>query len=364
MSIKRVLICGFTENMGGMETYVMNIYRHLDRSQLQFDFLKFHDIKLAFTEEIEKLGGEIFFIPMKRENYKEHYQKLRKLFLENNYAGIYYQCNHKLVSLDLFKYAKKNGVSKRVVHSHNSAQEPTSFLHRIREKRVENKFDQYITDCFACSEEAGRMMFGNRNFTVIKNSVDSTVFCMNKSARDKIQKELDIQNKLVIGTVGRLSNAKNPFYILEIFKALHNREPESAFIHIGEGEYRDALETKIREYQLEECYHLMGKKSNVVDYLNAMDIFLLPSKFEGFPFVLIEAQATGLPCVISNTVTKACDLTGKNGYLSIEESPEVWADYLLKLDISTRESETDCIRAKGYDIRQVAKQIQDFFVLA
>ncbi len=362
MEPKRILIGGFTEGRGGMETYIMDIYRHCDRTKLQFDFLNFHTFDIAYKEEIEELGGCIYYIPLKSVDMKMHYQALKQLFLENSYCGVYYQCNHKLVSLDVFKIAKKHGVKKRVVHSHNSTHKPGSFMHRLREKVTEMQFPKYVTANFACSKNAGKWMFGNREYTVIRNGIDTSVFAFHQEKREQLRREMGIYRQLVIGTVGRLVEAKNPEYMLEIFKILHEQNPNTVFLHVGDGNLRERMKKKIVEYGLQDRYLLLGMQSNVADYLCAMDIFLLPSIHEGFPFVLVEAQATGLPCLVADNITKDCDLTGNMTFISNQEQPNVWAKKIQEIDISNRQCGVEQIQRQGYDVNTVAMQIQDYFL--
>ena len=361
MDLKRVLICGFTENQGGMESYIMEIYRHLDRTKIQFDFLNFHTFQIAYANEIATLGGKIYYVPMKSVDVNGHYQALDEVFTNTQYAGVYYQCNNKLVSLDVFQYAKKHGVPKCVIHSHNSTQMDKPLLHRIREKMAELRMDTYVTDYFACSKEAGEWMFGNRPFTVIKNSVDTDVFRYDESTRAQIRKEHGIENQLVVGTVGRLVDAKNPKFMIEIFDELQKMNSETVFLHVGDGTLRDELIQIKEQYEWKNNYLFVGNKGNVADYMNAMDVFVLPSIHEGFPIVLVEAQATGLPCFAADNITKTCDLTGNLDFLPISGSAKVWAEKILEVDSRKRESQTKSIQENGYDIVKVTKQIEEFF---
>jgi len=361
MSAQRVLICGFTQEQGGMESYIMEIYRHCDRSKLQFDFLNVQPFSIAYKEEIEALGGNIFYVPLKGVDIKEHYKKLDDLFKKNKYIGVYYQCNRKLISLDVFKYAKKYGVKKRVIHSHNSTQAPVSFIEKMRQKNVELNMDKYVTDYFACSQQAGKWMFGNRPFTVIKNSVDTNVFFYNEIAREKIRKKYNLEDKIVIGTVGRLVEAKNPRFMLEIFNKLQKKNKETVFLHVGNGTLMDEMVQKRDKYNWKDKYLFVGNKRNVADYMNAMEIFILPSLHEGFPIVLVEAQATGLPCLVADNITNTCNLTGKVDFLPIDNSTELWADKIIELAQTKRKSEVEQIKQKGYDIVEISKQMQSFF---
>lgn len=362
MKAKRVLIAGCTSTKGGLETYIMGLYRNIDRSLLQFDFLQLEKEEIAYAEEIRKMGGRIFKLPMIRDDILGHYKCLKKIFSQCNYAGVYFQFNRKPVSLDTFQYARKAGVPHRVIHSHNSTEAKMSRLHILREIAAEKSMDRYVTDYFACSEQAGCWMFGDRNFTVIKNSIDTDVFCFNQEKRNKLRENMNLTGKTVLGTVGRLEDAKNPFFLIEIFKEVHKKNPDTVFLHIGTGIYEKDMMTKLKEYGLEESYLLLGQKKDIADYMNVMDMFLLPSRHEGFPFVLVEAQATGLKCLIADNITGTCDLTGNVEFLSIDCGTAVWEEAISDHMGYERTDQKEAIIRQGYDIHVAAKQIQDFFL--
>lgn len=362
MDVKRVLVCGFTENQGGMESYIMAIYRCCDRTKLQFDFLNFHTFPIAYADEIKELGGEIYYIPMKSVDYKGHFDALEDVFSHNQYAAVYYQCMHKLVSADVFQYAKKYDVPKIVMHAHTTKSGQESLMHRIREFWVEMNLPRYVTDRFACSKEAGEWLFGDKKFEIIKNSIDTKVFYYNPKAREQIRKELGISDKFVIGTVGRLAEVKNTGFIMDSFQKLHEKCPNAVFLHVGGGPLMEELCVRRKDKDLEDVYFLTGAKNNIADYMNAMDVFVLPSLQEGFPIVLLEAQATGLHCVIADHITSTCDLTGNISFVSIEHGVQPWVEEILKCLKKERKTQVDKIKSAGYDVQVVSKQIEDFFI--
>lgn len=362
MKAKRVLIAGCTDTKGGLETYIMGLYRNIDRSRLQFDFLQLQKDEIAYAEEIRKMGGNIFKLPMIRDDFSGHYKSLKRIFSQCDYAGVYFQFNRKPVSLDTFQYARKAGVPHRVIHSHNSTESKMSRLHVLREKIAETSMDRYVTDYFACSEQAGRWMFGDRDFTVIKNSIDTDIFCFHQEKRDKLRENMNLTGKIVLGTVGRLEDAKNPFFLIDIFKEIHKKNPDTVFLHIGTGSYENDMAAKLKEYGLEESYLLLGQKKEIADYMNVMDMFLLPSKHEGFPFVLVEAQATGLKCLIADNITDTCDLTGNVEFLPIDRGTAVWEKAISDNFRYERTDQKEAIIRQGYDIHVAAQQIQDFFL--
>ena len=360
---KRVLICGLTDNKGGLETYIMNIYRNIDRRKLQFDFLYGENGTVAFSDEIKKLGGHIYHIPRKYKHPIRHFLLVRKLFKENNYEGLYFQCNVKLRTIELFKLAKKYGVKKRVIHSHNTKKEKRNKIILFREWYTSKLYDKYCTDFFACSKAAGKWMFNNRKFSVVNNCIDTDVFKYDEICRDALRNSLKIKkNTVVLGTVGKLDYQKNPEFMVEVFNFYHKMNPDSIFIHIGDGIQHEKIQRMVESYGLSDSYYLKGLLSDVSNYLNAMDIFLLPSRFEGFPIVLVEAQSVGLPCVVSSNVTKESKITDLVNYKEIN-SPKSWAYEIEKIQkkYSSRTDKSEIICEQGYGIKKLADMIQGYF---
>ena len=360
---KRVLIGGLTSETGGMESYILNLYRHIDRSRLQFDFVNhLSGEKIAFEDEIKRLGGRVFAVPMLRNGVKEHYEALDRLFQENRYEAVYYQANRKLKNADLLQYAKKYGVPKRILHSHNSKDAVESGLNKLRIRIAEKKVSDCLTDRFACSKEAGEWMFPGQSFKVVKNGVDLSVFDYDLAAREKIRNEHAAPGKKIYGTVGRLSAQKNPLYLAEIFAKLHENDADSVFWHIGGGELEDALRLRIKELGLEDSYILLGRKGNVAEYLNAMDVLVLPSLYEGFPITLVESQCSGLRCLVSDVITRSVDLTGNVRFFSLKESSDKWAKEAAALSEYDRRSFAEVLRDKGYDEEAIAKELEEYFL--
>lgn len=363
MNPKRVLICGLTENPGGLEIYIMNIYRNLDRSRLQFDFLVYGDSSIAFSDEISQLGGRIHRVPRRRKHPVKHYLSIRKIFGENAYNGLYYQCNRKLQTIELFRLAKKYGIQKRVLHSHNMSDMARSKFVKLREKVTELSYDKYITDYFACSDQAGRWMFHNRNFTVMNNSIDTNAFKYDECTRTAMRNKLNIStDTVVLGTVGRLAYQKNPEFIVEVFNDYHRINPNSVFIHIGDGEERSKIEHMIENYGLSNSYYLMGTQNNVADYLNAMDIFIFPSRYEGFGIVLIEAQAVGLHIIADTSVPRASKVSDLVVYMDSLDS-KTWAKEVERIAnrIENRIDMSKVVDEKGFGINSLTRKIQTFF---
>ena len=361
---KRVLICGFTRNVGGMETYIMNIYRNMDREKLQFDFLYPYDEEMAYHDEVLKLGGHIYHVPRKKKNIVQHYKLLNKLFRENEFEGIYFQCNSKLLTMEVFKKAFKYGVKKRFIHSHNTQAYYCGWKDALREKIATLSYDKYINGYFACSGDAGKWMFGQRDYRVINNGIDTNKFRFDEEIRCRIRKEENIPDDyFVLGTIGRLSDQKNPEYLVELFDMISKSNTKCCFLHVGEGDKTDEIMKMVSDRGLQN-YRLLGRKDNPADYLNAMDMFLLPSIYEGFPIALIEAQSTGLACISSTNVTTDANITGLVKYCSLDNKQE-WYDSIMSTIVSldrVRIDKSDVIEDAGFGVKKLAKSVEELFL--
>lgn len=363
---KRILIGGFSDKQkqGGLETYVMSLYRHFDREKIQLDFIDTNKKRMAHAAEIHEMGGRIYRIPIVRDGVIAHYQGLHSVYTANHYIGASYQCNVKLKNPDFFKYAWKYHVPLRMIHSHNSTEDDPSLINRLREQYTDNQLSRYVNTFFACSEEAGRWMFGERPFHVVPNCIDTSEFSFQPERRSLIRRKYNLGDRFVIGTVGRLMDAKNPFYLLDIFSELRKINPEAVFLHIGEGELKEELIKRSHELHIEDRYHFIGATRHVADYMSAMDAFVLPSRHEGFPIVLVEAQSTGLPCFVADNVTKSCKLADEMYFIGIEEEPFVWAEKINQVKREQRHNQSQIIREAGYDIGQNALKMQNFLLRA
>lgn len=360
--MKRILICGLTDTYGGMEAYVMEIFRHCDKSRVQFDFLFFEHQKVSYLDEIKMLGGGIIVLPLLKRHPFSYYKSLSRIFVKKKYHAVYYQCNHKLKYLRILSSARKNGVPVRAVHSHNSKDETISFFDRIIEKYVGSGFDKEVNKCLACSYDAGKWMFGNRQFEVVHNPVDVNEFRYDPVKRNEIRDELGITDELVIGTVGRLVAAKNSLFMTDVFREIIKRK-NAVFIHIGDGDLKEKMVIEIKRKGLEDKYLLLGRKEKVSEYLSAMDVFILPSVYEGFPIALIEAQSNGLKCVASDNIDRNCNIIDDVRFVSLDRSPEEWADIIINSSDYIRTDRSYDIMDRGFDISSVVNDIYRIFDL-
>lgn len=336
---------------GGVESVVMNYYRHIDQSKVQFDFIIDNDSTIVPYEEIESLGGRVYRIPPYQKPVAYH-KALLALFCENKYRIVHSHINT-LSVFPLFA-AKRAGVPVRIAHSHSTAGKGETMRNLL--KYTLRPFSKVFPTHFcACSEYAGRWLFGDRFYDtgkvmLMRNAIDISKFAFDLQVRDDVRRELDIEDKLVIGHVGRFMKQKNHSFLIDIFERIHMQTPNSVLLLVGEGELEQEIRNKAERLGLADCVRFLGVRNDVHRLLMAMDVFLLPSLYEGLPVVGIEAQVSGLKVVMSDTVTWEVKVTENLEYILLSRSADEWADLILK---STCDARYDCtaeLTAQGYSI--------------
>lgn len=293
-------------NGGGVEAVIMNYYRHIDRTKVQFDFIVDEDSTNIPREEIEKLGGNIILCPP-YQKIRKYMKFLEKLFRDKKYRIVHSNIN--TLSVFPLKAAKNAGVPVRIAHSHN-----TSNPREIKRNLVKNvlrKFSKkYATDYFACSEAAGRYQFGDKVFDegkvkIIPNAIDIEKFKYDPVARKKLRKEIGIKDDdFVIGHVGAFRKQKNHKFLINVFAEVKKERKNAKLVLVGQGPLRIEIEEKVKKLGLEKDVFFLGQRDDTNKLYSVFDIFCLPSLYEGLPVVGIEAQANGMPCLFSQTITK------------------------------------------------------------
>ena len=360
--MRRVLVVGFTDNPGGIENVVMNYYRKFNKEEIQLDFLYSTD-KIAFEKEIKSMGGKTFYISPKHKNLVKYKKDIKEFFKNNakNYSTIWVNfCN--ITNLDYFKLAKKYGISKRIIHAHNS-QNMGSFIKGFLHKIYKNRLSLYATDYWSCSDDASNWFYNDKlkgKVLIVKNSVDLDRFKYNSKTDLEYRKKLNIQDKFVIGNVGRLHFQKNQLFLLDIFNEIHKEDNNSVLLLIGEGEDREKINNKITELKLNNSVKLLGARDDVSELMCSMNVFLFPSLFEGLGLVLVEAEAVGLPIVASSdNIPNEVKMSSNFTFLSLNDSIERWKDEVLKYKNTKKEDNTKSLQKNGYDISIEAKKIQE-----
>lgn len=372
----RILHWGMTSGLGGLETFLMNVYRAIDRNSVQFDFLIPHnERKLAFEDEIRELGGNVYRVMYsRRESLFKASTCMPDFFKEHReFSGVHVNANFPY-ALPL-KYAQRAGIGMRILHSHNCI--PDSYwAHDNPVKRMllgfsmrsaRHDIETYPTHYLACSSLAAGYMFPDKPYTLVRNGIDTAKFAFDLPTRRRLRAELGIPNPTttVIGCCGALRSQKNPLFLVEVFAAYHRMNPDSMLLIVGDGEERKAVESLAVELGVTESLYITGVRTDAADLYQAMDAFVLPSLFEGLGIVYIEAQCSGLPVLASSDVVPAeVKVTDLLHFVSLEESAEQWAKELERIvqHAGTREEYASRVRAAGYDMQDVVGQLQEYYL--
>jgi len=360
----RVLHVVVNMNRGGAETLIMNLYRNIDRSKVQFDFLTCKEG--VFDNEIKELGGIIHRIPYINEvGHFGYIKSLNDFFSKNNHYTIVHSHLNRMSGL-VVRAAKKFGIRYCIAHSHNTGGEGGLLTKGY--KWYAGLFIPSNSDyTFACSQAAAKWLFGNKSneATLLNNGIEPEMFSYSPDKRIEKRRKLGIDDQLVIGHVGRFNKQKNHKFLIEIFAEFVKRRPDSILLLCGDGVLRKVIENRVNQLNLQEKVKFLGVRSDIHQLLQAFDIFLFPSLHEGLPVTLIEAQAAGIPCVISDEITKEVDLgLDLMKFLNLSNL-DLWVEELEKCNVKKLERYTSNLkklRERGYDIKNTAEWLQDFYL--
>ena len=365
MKLIRILHMIGSLNIGGSQAMVMNLYRNIDRNKIQFDFIIDHPDERHFADEVKALGGKIYVMPgVKMTNIRQIRKAWDTFFKEHTEYKILHSHVRSYASIYL-PIAKKNQVFT-VIHSHSTANGKgiEAIIKSVLQYPLRYQADYYM----ACSDKAGRWLFGKRillsdKYKMFPNAIDGKRYVYNEQIRNNLRKKLGLKDEFVIGHVGRMTGAKNHVFLLDVFFEYHKQNNNSRLLLVGDGEEKSKIEEKCRKYHIEDSVIMVGNQSNVCDYYQAMDFFVFPSVWEGLGMVLIEAQASGLCCVASDTIPKETNIgSGKIMYLSLLESAKKWAETISDVQISDRTDQLKYVKKSGYDITDNAKKMEEFYL--
>lgn len=345
---------------GGLETMLMNYYRHIDRSKVQFDFLVHREFEADYDEEIKSLGGRIYhvsrLVPWSRR-YKAELRRFFRTHPEYKIVHVHQDC----LSSVALQCAKDCGIPVRIAHSHNSNQDKN--IKYLFKRYYMRKIPETATELFACGKAAGDWMFGGKAYQLLPNAIAAEKYIYEEEKAKKIKKELDLEKNIVIGHIGRFNPQKNHKFLIDIFEKCFEKNQKVRLMLIGDGEGRKEIENKVKERGLQDNVIFMGVRKDVPELLQAMDVFVFPSLYEGLPVTMIEEQAAGVPAVISNRVSEECiitkDLVKVEG---VEETPEQWADKILKQAKINKSDRNEEIKKAKYDVETTAKWLEEYYL--
>lgn len=369
--MKRILHYVGCMNRGGMEMFIMNLFYHIDRKELMFDFAIHGSTVGDFQEEIRNLGGNWYFFPRMRKNPVK-YRKAWRTFWKTHageYDAFHFHTNS-LANIIALEEAKKAGIPIRIIHSHSSMankgrlQWLNDFLHNVHKKKI----PKLATHLFACSDKAASWLFGNIKFSSlpviqINNGIDIEKYRYNEVNRNHIRKTLGLDGLKVVGHVGAFLPVKNHKFIVDVIEKAYEMDSSIRCVFIGQGGLFEDIKNLVVLKKLDDVILFLGIQNNVHEWLSAMDIFIMPSLYEGLPVSLIEVQANGLPAIISDTITDYVKLQKNIYYKSLSEGALEWAKEIIQISNNNyRENNNKCVSDSGFDIKETVKLYENIIL--
>lgn len=362
----RVAVVMGKMHSGGKKNLVMEYYRNIDKNLIQFDFICDKDSNSIPREEIEASGGKIFIVEPYQKLFS-HQKQLYRIFKENDYK-IVHSYNNTLNIFSLF-IAKLAGVPVRISESISMAHKNDK---KTILKTILKPFSKwFVTDFLANGEECGKWQFGEKLYNegkirIFKSAIDSTFNDYNENTRNATRLEYNLSDKLVIGHIGRLTAQKNTIFLIDIFNQIAKMVPNAMLLIIGDGDLRDEMLKKIKNYGIENQVLYLGRREDIQQFYNAMDSFVLPSLYEGLPIVGVEAQCCGLPVFFSSEIPGESSVCEDLGFfIDIDKSPEKWAEVIVEKTLAlsqTRRGRKDEVIDNGFDSKTEAVSLQNFYL--
>ncbi len=363
--MERVLHVVNSMGVGGIETFLMNVYRSINKDEFQFDFLLHKKTNSYYEDEIKALGGGLYYLPSRRDGLIKSKSALDAFFDAHREYHIVHDHVSSLSDIDALIYARKYEIEGRIIHAHSTAAPGNKihkFLHRINQSKVKSVANYY----FSCSDAATEWLYSGTGIkdkvSFIPNGVDCQAFCFDNYIRKDYREKLNINNKKTIIHIGRMSSEKNQLFLIDAFKIYHDKNNNSKLLLVGDGIMRNEIKDKIHKLNLDEDVELLGVRKDVSALLMAADLFVLPSVFEGFPVSIVEAQATGIPCLYSKNVTSTAKVLQNVHQLEIDKGPKIWADkFEVMLEEGRQEDANQKISASAFNIENVSDNLSAFY---
>lgn len=345
---------------GGTQAFLMNLYRNIDRNKIQFDFLVEYKEKEFYDDEIISLGGKIYYTNFRKTlnviKFKKTLSNILKEHPEYKIVHIHATAIGKICT----DVARKCGVKTIIAHTHNnSAVKDWKYYPKILLRKL---YTHGPTDFFACSEDAGRYTFKNKKFTVIYNAIDIDKFLFKQEVRENFRKELNIEDKFVIGNIGRLHEQKNQSFLIDIFYEIQKKKENAILLIVGKGPLENKLKEKVSNLGINNKVYFLGNRKDIERIYQGMDVFVLPSLFEGLGIVAIEAQVSGLPVIASAGVAKEANITNNIQNIDLSKPIDVWVEAICKTKVKNRKNIENIARKSRFNIENNAKFLQEFYL--
>lgn len=362
--MKKIKILTVLNNLSkcdGISSYVMNYYNKFDLSKIHMDFVVVSDnVDDEYRSIIESKGGTIFYI--KTPSLKSMIKDTNNIknFLKEKSSEYDIIHSHVINSGYFFlKYAKKYGMKCRILHSHNTTLGSEQFIKKIRNVIMAKSTVSLTTHRFACSKEAGKYLFGDKDFDVIHNAIDVQAYIYNEKIRDEYRKELCLEDNIALLHVGRLDTQKNHMFLLETFKKVLEVNSKYKLILVGTGSLEQEIKNRIKELDIEDSVIMLGVRNDVKNILSSCDIFVLPSLFEGLPVVAVEAQSSDIKCILADTITDETKILSDLEFVKLDQ--EAWKNAILNTKLDSRIDRFEEIKNAGYYIDNEFERLQNIY---
>ena len=357
---KKVLIIITTAFVpyGGLTTVMMNYYRAMDKTDLQIDFASTNEPSVELLDELQANGSQYFNLGSRKKQLPKYLKKLNALLKNVHYDVIHVNGNSATMVFEL-KAARKYGISNRIAHGHTTKSD-----HLILNKLLKRDFEKSYTHAVAVSSKAGNWLFNGGQYTILRNAINVEKYKYNETVRNRIRSELNINDKFVIGHLGKIYKPKNHDFLIDVFYEIKRINDNVCLMLVGDGELKDEIKSKCKRLNLEHDVIFTGMVRNTYDYLQAMDVFVFPSLWEGLPLALIEAQASGLQCIVSSNVAKDAKCIETTAFVDLSEGVSAWAEKVIEIckNHIDRTDILDEIRSSGYDIQEEAKRLRMIYL--
>ena len=351
-------------NYGGIQAFIMNVYRKINLNEVRFDFLLNNDYPKNYYEEIKKLGGHIFFVTPRNKGILKNINGLNAFFKKNKYDVVHFH-ESSLSYITPLIVAKKYGVKTRIIHSHSTHIDGGFFhkaLHFINKKRIH----KFATHYFACGEMAASWMFSKTKcydkVKLIRNGIILKNYEFKDEIRNKIRRDYNLlSDSLVIGHIGRFETVKNHSFLLDVFSKIIQKKPNSILMLVGDGSLITEIKDKAKVLKIDDKIKFLGVINNVNEILQAIDVFVLPSLFEGFPISLIEAEAVGIPAVVSDSVSKEVGINLNVHFLPLDKTLDEWSEIIISCVNKNDYRDKVNPKIKEYDIENVISILMEVY---
>lgn len=350
----------------GVCSTVMNYYDNMDNNKIIFDFMVHEDTPEYFRQKLADRGSKLYQMPaLKTKNLIKYIKALDNFFIEHKEykiihghianASIFYLCS-----------AKHHGVPVRIIHSHNS-KGADNLIKRVRNFILNSPIKSLANSYFACSNKAADFLYGRifvkkNKVIILNNAIDVDKYSFNISLRNKLRNKMNLNDAYIIGNVGRFCNQKNHDFLIDIFYEIHKSKKESILMLVGEGELESKIKEKVHILDLDDAVIFMGIRSDVHKLMQIMDLFVLPSLFEGLPVVGIEAQTAGLQCVFSSSITREADITGNVTFIELNDGAKIWRDKIINLTNERKSADSKKIKLAGFNIKDQSNYLSKYYI--